>query len=141
MFLPVESTVDAVHEFIALMNEPFLKDTHDPSVYLSVMVRYIKADDIALSPMRGRDSAVLSIIVVGDGETTGDQAEFDRYAQTLEALCQREYEGRPHWGKRNSAKKDYISRAYTDGYDEFVAVRAAMDPDHLFSNDYLDQRL
>lgn len=141
MFVPVENTLQAVQEFILLMEDPVLKDLHNPSNYISVMIRYVAKDDILLSPMNGRDSSVLSFIIAGDTKQTGDPTEFSRYAHTLEALCQEKYQGRPHWGKVNYANNTYISKVYSDTYKTFQDMRMTMDPLQMFSNDYLEQRL
>jgi hypothetical protein len=42
MFIPVENTLPAVVDYIDWMNSPSVKLQHDPSVTVSVMIRYIK---------------------------------------------------------------------------------------------------
>ncbi|MGH3469466.1 MAG: D-arabinono-1,4-lactone oxidase, partial [Thermocrispum sp.] len=48
--------------------------------------------------------------------------------------------GRPHWGKMHTLHADVL-RARYPRFDDFLAVRAAVDPDGLFGNAYLDQVL
>ena len=50
-------------------------------------MRYVAADDIALSPQRARDNAVVSFVVTGDAEQTGNFTEFHRYAHRLEQMA------------------------------------------------------
>jgi L-gulonolactone oxidase len=62
MFIAVEDSVQAVRDYMQYMES--IKHLHDPSVTLNVMLRYVAADDIMLSPMHGRDTAVISVIVL-----------------------------------------------------------------------------
>ena len=71
----------------------------------------------------------------------GDQGEFEMYSKGLEELAIAKYAGRFHWGKRNYASQDDVSRMYSDTIDEFNSLRMAMDPHGMFRNEYLKQRL
>lgn len=53
-----------------------------------------------MSPVRGRDVAVLSMIVMGDKNHTAPSSLFALYAQGLENITSTKYEGVPHWGKK-----------------------------------------
>lgn len=139
MFIPVEYTEAAVKDFIAFMDT--VKDKHDPNITLSGMVRYVASDDIFMSPMYGRDTAVISFIVLGDKSVTGDQTEFEMYARGLEEICESKYNGRPHWGKVNYATAQSIAKGYPDTMDKFNAIRSEMDPQGIFLNEYLQERI
>jgi len=143
MFIPIEHTQAAVQDFIDYMDS--VRDQHNPNVTISGMVRYVAGDDIYLSPMQGRDTAVISFIALGDLEVTGDQTEFELYARGLEEICATKYAGRPHWGKVSYADIQdtaAIRQAYGDkAFDAFALVRTAMDPTGMFLNEYLQQRL
>jgi L-gulonolactone oxidase len=52
----------------------------------------------------------------------------------------REYDGRPHWGKRHYRTAADLAPAYPD-WDRFQEVRERTDPGRLFRNDYLDRVL
>ena len=52
----------------------------DPSTSLYTQVRYV-ADDIPLSPVRGRDVAVLSMIAIGDENASAPAQLFELYAR------------------------------------------------------------
>ena len=69
----------------------------------------------------------------------GSAAEFDMYARGLEAICAR-YAGRPHWGKQNWATAASLRATYAR-IDDFRRVRATLDPQCMFCNDYLVSRL
>ena len=139
MFIPVEFTLDAVRDFISFMDS--VKHLHDPSITLSAMVRYVAKDDILLSPMYQRATSVISFIVQGDKNVTGSPSEFAMYAQGLEELCQIKYQGRPHWGKVNYADKSYVESIYPQSFSEFTRLRRRLDPQGMFTNAYLEQRL
>lgn len=141
MMIPIEYTEAAIRDYISFMAT--IKDQHDPSKYVSVMVRYVAADDIYLSPMYGRETAVISIIVMEDNE------EFKRYATGLQSLCQEKYQGRPHWGKVNyllggeesQSQAAYLSSVYPTTYDAFRKVMSRMDPEGMFLNEYIQERI
>jgi hypothetical protein len=61
------------------------------------------------------------------------------YARGLEAICAR-YDGRPHWGKQNWATAASLSATYAR-IDDFRRLRARLDPQCMFCNDYLVSRL
>ena len=67
---------------------------------LLAQVRYVAADDITLSPVRGRGVAVLSMIAMGDKDRTAPAELFALYAQGLENITKTKYQGVPHWGKK-----------------------------------------
>ncbi|CAN0050838.1 unnamed protein product [Ectocarpus fasciculatus] len=138
MFIDSSDTISAVNDFVAYMDT--VKDKHDPSIYLSAMIRYVAADDITISPMHGRNTSVMSFIVLGDQESTGNQTEFEMYARGLEDLTEAKYDSRPHWGKVNYADYKYLQGAFGDYYTDFKRVMEKMDPSGIFRNDYLLQR-
>lgn len=144
MFIPVEHTMAAVADYIAYMDSEEVKAQHDPNVVVSVMVRYVAGaeDRGTMSPVAGRDSSVLSVIVLGDAETTGNPDEFKLYSSGLETLCAEKYDGRPHWGKVNYATTADIKKAYAfdDSFERFTAVMHLVDPKGMFVNDYLRER-
>jgi L-gulono-1,4-lactone dehydrogenase len=81
MFISTDDSVSAVKDFIRFMDSPQVKEKHDPAVTLSVMLRYVAPDDIFLSPMYGRNTSVISFIVLGDQTATGPYEEFQMYAK------------------------------------------------------------
>jgi FAD/FMN-containing dehydrogenase len=146
MFIPVDQTLNAVNDFIAFMNDPDVVAKHDPVNALSVMIRYVAADDINLSPMNGRNTSVISFVVVGSQTESANQDEFMLYAQGLESICEAKYQGRVHWGKVNYASASYLQKAYigSDGVsalDVFNRVRSQLDSQGVFMNGYLRDRL
>jgi L-gulonolactone oxidase len=144
MFIPVELVPDAVKDFQSWTET--VRDQYDNVTTISFMVRYVAQDDIFLSPMYGRDTAVLSFIASGT-KTNANKAQpmFELFSKGLQSVCeQSKYAGRPHWGKVNWADHDtpdYLASVYPDTLAKFNSVRSTMDPVQMFTNDYLKQRI
>jgi FAD/FMN-containing dehydrogenase len=93
-----------------------------------VEYRTLAADDLWLSPARGRPTVTIS---VHEGAEHPHDALF--------AACERVFlahDGRPHWGKLHSLGADALRGRY-DAWDRFCAVRAGADPDGRFLNEHL----
>lgn len=97
MFVPADSVGDAIADFRSFQAQVVAR--HNESVPLFTGVRYVAEDDITLSPQQGRSNAVISSIVIGTREETGNPTEFEMYGQGLEGICKQKYSGRPHWGE------------------------------------------
>jgi FAD-linked oxidoreductase len=96
-------------------------------VVMPVEVRVAAADDIWLSHGYGRDSVYIAI-----HQYVG--MPFQPYFKAFEAVC-RTLDGRPHWGKLHWRDADSLRTAYPR-FDDFLAVRDALDPDRVFANAY-----
>ncbi len=90
--------------------------------------RFVKGDDIWLSPAYGRDSAYIAAHMFKG-------MPYEEYFAALEEIYQR-YDGRPHWGKLHTLTAATLSQRYPH-WDDFRRVRAALDPNGVFLNDYL----
>ncbi|MFL6681730.1 MAG: D-arabinono-1,4-lactone oxidase [Burkholderiaceae bacterium] len=90
--------------------------------------RWVKGDDIWLSPDFGRDSVHISV-----HQFVG--MPFERYFDAVQAICLN-HGGRPHWGKVHSLKAPQLSRLYPR-WDDFLALRERMDPSGRFLTPYL----
>ena len=97
-------------------------------VHFPIECRFVRADDIYLSPASGRDSAYIAAHMY---KGMAYQAYFD----AVEAIL-RSYGGRPHWGKMHSLTARELRPLYPR-WDDFQAVRRQLDPDGLFLNPYL----
>jgi len=141
MFIPVEHTANAIADFRKFQAQ--VLPAHNSSIGLFTGVRYVKGDDMLISTAAGRDTAVISNIVMGPSkQEAGDIVEFARYAMELERLTVEKYGGRPHWGKKNWATRETLRQAYgDDAWKKFLKFRQMMDPKGIFLNDYLLHRL
>jgi L-gulonolactone oxidase len=94
--------------------------------------RFVKGDDIWLSPCYGRDSASISVHMFKG-------MPYEVYFRAIEALFRR-YEGRPHWGKMHTLDAAALAGLYPR-WEDFRRVRTALDPRGIFLNDYLRRLL
>lgn len=90
-------------------------------------LRFVAADDILLSPAFGRDSCQF-------GAYTGELSQNPYYLRRFEQLML-ELDGRPHWGKWFSIDHRVL-RERLPGFERFAAIRARLDPDGVFVNDF-----
>lgn len=122
--LPREHGIQALKEIRAA-----LEKNHN-EVFFPIEVRYIKGDDIWLSPFYQRDT--MSIAVHRFFEE-----DFKPYFKTIEPIFNK-YQGRPHWGKHNNLTSNDFAKLYPR-WQDFAEVRKQLDPNGKFLNDYLKQ--
>lgn len=120
--LPREHGLQALREIRSTL------EARHPEVFFPIEVRYVKGDDIWISPFYQRDC--ISIAVHRYFEE-----DYTAYFQSIEPIF-RKYHGRPHWGKLNTLDAGDFRRLYPRWHD-FVAIRKEMDPDGRFLNPYL----
>ena len=94
-----------------------------------IEVRHAPADDIPLSSAAGRDTVYLAFHVPMD-------TDHREYFGGVEAIM-RDYDGRPHWGKLHTRTAADLAPAYPR-WDDFLAMRERLDPQRVFTNDYLE---
>ena len=102
--------------------------THGIEVGFIVEVRFVKGDDIWLSPAFGRDSCYI-------GALQYKNLPHEDYFREVEALMAT-FDGRPHWGKVHHLSADRLAAIYPR-FGDFCAARERFDPDDLFLNDEL----
>jgi len=98
------------------------------NVAMPVEVRFTAGDDIWLSHGYARDNAYIAI-----HQFIG--MPFEEYFRGFEGICT-PLGGRPHWGKMHYRDAASLSTAYPR-FGDFLAVRDQLDPDRVFSNDYI----
>ena len=89
--------------------------------------RFVAEDDAYLSPSNGRATAYIAVHVYRG-------MEHETYFRAVESIM-REYDGRPHWGKRHYLGEPQLRERYPE-WDSFQAVRERLDPDGVFANAY-----
>lgn len=94
--------------------------------------RYVKGDDLWLSPFQGRDSATLSV----HQHASMNQWKLFRAA---EEVC-RSFDGRPHWGKQHTLTARDFAAIYPRWAD-FQSARRRADPNGKFLSPYLKDLL
>jgi FAD-linked oxidoreductase len=90
--------------------------------------RYVKSDDIWLSPFQGRESCSIAI-------HRYYEEDYKPLFAAVEPILQK-HGGRPHWGKLHTLKAPDFAKLYPH-WDDFLAVRQQMDPEGIFLNDHL----
>jgi L-gulono-1,4-lactone dehydrogenase len=101
-------------------------------VAFPIEVRFVAADDSDLSPSYGRDTCYIAV-------HHDRKRRWEPYLRGVEGIL-REYEGRPHWGKRHFQTAQTLPALYPR-WDDFRAVRERLDPAGTFANDYTDRVL
>ena len=120
--LPRENGLKAMKEV-----RKALESQHN-EVFFPIEVRFVKGDDIWLSPFFGRDTCSIAV-------HRYFEEDFEPYFKTIEPIF-RKYGGRPHWGKLNTLTRDDFAALYPH-WNDFVAVRRELDPEGKFLNPYL----
>ncbi len=109
------------------------KDVH---VHFPVEVRFVKGDDIMMSPANGRDSCYMNILMY---RPYGKFVPFAKYWTAFEKIMYNAG-GRPHWAKAHKLTGKDFKEMYTD-FEKFGDIRKKLDPQGLFLNDYLQKVL
>jgi len=102
-----------------------------PSLF-PIEVRVSAADDIALSTGFGRPNGWVAV-----HQYVG--APYESYFQQVADIMD-SYGGRPHWGKMHYLNAAQLCERYPR-WGEFQELRAALDPDGTFRNEYVDRVL
>ena len=102
------------------------------NVHFPIECRFVRGDDIWLSPAYQRDSAYIAVHMYRG-------MPYERYFHAVEEIYQH-YDGRPHWGKMHTLDAASLAARYPRWHD-FRRVRAALDPGGVFLNDYLRRML
>lgn len=112
----------ALNEIMQMIEQRNLK------ISFPIEVRCTGADDIPLSTSSGRESAYIAVHMY-------QGCDYDEYFKAVEEILVR-YEGRPHWGKLHYMDGTQLSSLYPE-YQRFIEVRNQLDPEGVFTNDYL----
>ncbi len=124
--LPRAATPEAVRRVMALVPERGF------DVPFPIEVRTVAADDALLSTAAARDSGFVAVHMF-------EGMAWEPYFRAVEAIME-ELGGRPHWGKRHFQTAATLRPRYPE-WDRFQAVRARLDPDGRFANDFTDRVL
>jgi FAD-linked oxidoreductase len=100
----------------------------DFRVHMPLEIRYVKADDIMISPANGRDAVYMAV-----HQYNG--MDYLEYFKTIEEIFWK-YDGRPHYGKMNTMKKDQFANTYAN-WSKFSQIQKSCDPNGVMLNDYL----
>lgn len=98
------------------------------AVHFPLECRFVKHDDIWLSPSYERNSAYIAVHMYKG-------MEFSSYFQALEEVF-KQYGGRPHWGKMHTLNQKELLACYPKMKD-FMILRKQLDEHDVFMNEYM----
>lgn len=124
--IPVEHFEDCLREIDATIREKNI------DVMFPIECRFIKGDDIPLSPATERDSAYIAVHM-------NKGMPHEAYFSAIEAIFVK-YNGRPHWGKIHTRVASDFETLYPQ-WEQFQKVRQTLDPSDTFLNSYLRKTL
>ncbi|KAI1301022.1 hypothetical protein EDD11_005858 [Mortierella claussenii] len=105
-------------------------------VHFPIEIRFVKKDDVWLSPAYGVDSCYIGIIMYRPyGKPVPYKRFWKGYEQIMTALG-----GRPHWAKAHSVTYESLKKSYPQ-MQRFSEIRQQMDPEGMFLNNYLRRHL
>lgn len=122
--VPVELGVECLQAVLAALKNS------KAQTFFPVEFRFVKGDDIWLSPFYQRDSISIS---VHQYYKQAPRQLFDE----VESILQH-YQGRPHWGKMHSMTATQLKTLYPK-WDAFMQLRERLDPSRKFLNPYLEK--
>lgn len=122
--LPRSEGIKALTEIRQVLENNFSE------VFFPIEVRFVKADDIWLSPFYQRDSMSIAVHRYFD-------EDYKAYFAAIEPIL-RKHGGRPHWGKLNTLTAQDFEALYPH-WKHFSEVRQSIDPQGKFLNPYLRQ--
>jgi FAD/FMN-containing dehydrogenase len=104
-----------------------------------ICLRKVLPDDTLISMSSSDDEAWYAISLISY-ESPDRRQGFFAFANLICRVLMEHCDARPHWGKVCPITATQASKAYPR-LAEFIQVREALDPEHVFSNDWLKQVL
>ena len=98
------------------------------AVHFPLECRFVKSDNIWLSPSYERDSAYIAVHMYKG-------MKFSPYFRALEEIF-KQNEGRPHWGKMHTLNQEELLKRYPKMKD-FMIYRKQLDEHGIFMNEYM----
>jgi FAD-linked oxidoreductase len=124
--IPADAYNDAFKDIKKLVN------TKKFNVHFPIENRWVKGDDVYISPAYERDSAYIACHMY-------NKKDSKAYFTALEKIF-KAYNGRPHWGKMNNFTTEDIVNSYPK-FDTFMTLRKQHDPQNIFVNPYIKNLL
>lgn len=126
-FLPFEHAVEALNELYAI------KDTFAHLILVSEL-RMVAADDIPMSPMKGRECIVIHVSWVH---------KYDAVMAVLPLVEEKlaKYSMKPHLGKCFAMSGQRFEELYGQELDMLRGLLVRYDPERRFRNDFMDKYL
>lgn len=120
--LPIEKFEEVFEELKASINKNKFQ------TLFPIEIRFVKGDDLWLSPAYQRDSVYFAI-------HTYITEDYRPYFEEMQNIFKR-HGGRPHWGKWHGLTYKDLEAVYPK-WHEFLKLRAELDPHGVWLNDHL----
>jgi len=120
--LPADRQLKVLEEVVATLEK------ERPDVFFPIEVRRIASDDAWLSPFQGGARGSVAV-------HTHYKDDFAFLYELIEPIFRR-HGGRPHWGKLHTLKDQQLAALYPR-WEDFLKVRAELDPQGRMLNPYL----
>lgn len=127
-FQEMEYNIPAEHMRTVLTEIQASIEQHQFQVHFPVECRFVRSDDIWLSPAYQRESAYIAVHMY-------QGMPYRSYFYHIEEIFKR-YHGRPHWGKMHTRTAEDLSTLYPR-WQDFQRIRESLDPQGMFLNNYL----
>jgi L-gulonolactone oxidase len=131
-FTEMEYAIPRRHAAEAVQRALSVAEQADPPVGFPIEVRFVAGDDAWLSPAFDRDTCYIAVHQY-------EGMAWENYFRAVEQVMT-SFGGRPHWGKRHFQAAATLAERYPH-WEDFQRVRARMDPEGHFRNQYLDRVL
>lgn len=127
-FLEMELSIPAEHfkEFFLKVYEQIEQKQYN--VFFPIEIRWVNEDSIWLSHAYGRNSVYFAFHTYID-------SPLPEYFEDMKELA-KQYQARPHWGKINLYKGDYLKTVYPK-WNHFMNIRKQIDPNNIFVNPHM----
>ncbi len=128
--VPAERCMEALERLRKMI------DANAYKVHFPVEVRFVKRDELWLSPAYQRDICYIGIIMYkpyGIKQIPMQKEYFLQFEKIMSEL-----DGRPHWAKDFSWTSEDFARSYPR-FRDFQALRDKLDPNRIFANDLIRQ--
>ncbi len=120
--IPAERGLECLAEVVETLRK------HKAPVFFPIEYRYVKGDDIWISPFYQQDSASISIHQY-------HKQDCREVFNIVEPVF-RKYQGRPHWGKMHTLTTLELKKLYPR-WDDFLKIRQELDPTNKWINPHL----
>ncbi|KAJ3417200.1 hypothetical protein HDV05_006406 [Chytridiales sp. JEL 0842] len=110
----------------------FIEETPGIVAHSPVEIRFVKGDNIPLSPAYQRDTCYIGIIMYRPyGKTIPHSHFWNAYESIMKS-----YKGRPHWAKAHTMTPEDLKAVYPL-FEDFQKLRSEWDPSGTFVNEYI----
>ncbi len=121
--IPAERGLECLAEVVATLK------IHKAPVFFPLEYRYVKADDIWLSPFYQQDCASISVHQY-------HKQDCHEIFKIVEPIFWK-YGGRPHWGKMHTLSATELKKLYPR-WEDFMKIRQELDPTNKWINPHLE---